>query len=199
MIFRELKSNSLNGAKNYDIRKDEVLPPLGSWWVGSDKGSKANMSRYGLEIARKYGAKLPGFQCSEDANIYWSRYRSDHLTLLDHISEYSNSFSPDYCPDSLKTLEKWYFDLYENDSFKLFNIDRSTFESCMAMYLGEVIVRNTEADWIVEAFAFVSGKYELGVRKGTYTVMLWRLSDHYQTPNNKRMQSTYRGYKKFAD
>ena len=157
------------------------------------------MSRYGLDVARKYGSKLPSFQSSEDAHMYWSQYRSDHLALLEEISEQTDSFYPDYDPESLKAIERWYFDLYEHDSFKSQEVDRLTFESCMAMYLGEVIVRNTEADWIVEAYAFVSGKYELGVRKGTYTVMLWRLNDHYQTPNNKRKQSIYRDYKKFVD
>jgi hypothetical protein len=150
------------------------------------------MSRYSVQVAREFGAKLPTFKDLEDAEEYWLGLRQEHLALLERLSPLSDSFTGDYTPQSLKSLERWYFELYETDSFGDLGISREAFETCMAMYLGEVVVRSAGAEWLVQEFAFVPGRYQMGVRKGLRIMMLWRMTDHYKTPNNKRRQSIYR-------
>lgn len=58
----------------------------------------------------------------------------------------------------------------------------------MATYFGETVVRSTTARWIVEEYPFAPWKYELGVRKDSMTMMLYRFTDHFLVPNNKRRQ-----------
>jgi hypothetical protein len=154
------------------------------------------MSRYSLKVARDFGAKLPSFETFEEAERYWAQVRSEHLALLESLVAITPSFSADYTPDSLKLLERWYFELYEADSFGDLGISRAVFETCMAMYLGEVAVRSANAGWVVREFPFIPGKYQMGVRKGGMTLMLWRLTDHFKVPNNKRRQSIYRQFTK---
>jgi len=154
------------------------------------------MSRYSLKVARDFGAKLPSFETLEEAQRYWTQVRSEHLSLLGSLAANTPSFSADYSADSLKHLELWYFELYEVDSFGDLGTSRAVFETCMAMYLGEVAVRSAGAEWVIQEFPFVPGKYQMGVRKGGTTLMLWRMTDHFRVPNNKRRQSIYRQYKK---
>ena len=63
------------------------------------------------------------------------------------------------------------------------------------MYLGQVIVHNhPEFRWIVEEFAFQRGKYEIGVTKPLFTLMLTKRTDLSSRPNNKKRQSLWRDY-----
>lgn len=77
--------------------------------------------------------------------------------------------------------------------------DRYDFERCIAVYFGEVTVRNIErAKWIVTEDAFIQGKYDFGVNLGLFTRMLSSsFSDLYKRPNNKRRQSVFRDFKKY--
>ncbi len=158
------------------------------------------MTQRGLEIANQFGKKLPSFANQAKAEEYFFAYKDNHLSILAEIASKQTKFLCDYSPESLKNLELWYFELYENDSFYQFGVDREIFERCMAMYFGEVMIKNIEgAHWIIEEYAFTPSKYELGVNKGLGAVMLNRWTDHFETPNNKRKQSIYREYKKFAE
>ena len=67
----------------------------------------------------------------------------------------------------------------------------------MAMYFGETAVISANARWVVKEYFIGSGKYELGVCKGSTTMMLRRFTDYYREPNNKRQQSLFRLYKKY--
>lgn len=156
------------------------------------------MTQQGLEIALSYGEQLPSFDSISAAKAFYFQYRDRHLDLLAEISKGHTQFNMDYSTKSLKSLEKWYFDLFENDSFQNYGLDRPTFEVCLAMYFCEVVVRNSsDAKWIVSEFAFIGGKYELGVKKGLMSYMLSRCTDHFKESNNRRKQLLYRTYKHY--
>lgn len=155
------------------------------------------MSKHNLKIAKGFGTKLIKFANHDKAERYLFAWRDEHLKLLKETAEYSASFNADYSPESLKKLETWYFELWENNLFESLQIDRETFESCMSLYFGEVAHRNADAIWIVEEYAFERGKYEIGVRNGLMTVMLGRFTNLFEMPNNKRRQSIYRKYQEY--
>jgi hypothetical protein len=155
------------------------------------------MSKYGLKIAKEFGKKLPEFPNYQEAERHLFAWRDEHLALLERIAEHSTSFIADYSAASLKKLEAWYFELWENNSFEKLQINRETFERCMSFYFGEVANRNGSAKWIVEEYAFGRGKYEIGVRSGLTTIMLGRFTDLFETPSNKRRQSIYRQYQQY--
>jgi hypothetical protein len=154
------------------------------------------MSRQGREIALKYGQQLPAFESLVEAEQYYRALRERHLALLVEIPAEQPSFIPNYSPESLKQLEKLYFQLYDTDSFASVGTDRETFEICMAMYFGETAVRCAHAQWIVEPYFLAPDRYQLGVRKGLFTMMLTRFTDHFREPDNKRHESLFRRYKK---
>ena len=76
---------------------------------------------------------------------------------------------------------------------------RSAFERCVAAYLGEVLVKNRPPfEWFVAEDPFEPGKYEVGVRRPLYSLMLTLPLDLATRPNNKRRQSLWREYRQHA-
>jgi hypothetical protein len=153
--------------------------------------------RLAREIAQQHSQKLPTFPSRRDAEQHLFAFRDKHLALLSQILHKHPELNLDYTPSSLKQLELWYFHLYENDSFEALGISRETFEICMAMYFGETVIRNTSAQWIVEEYFLAPGKYELGIQRDPMSIMLYRFTDHFRTPNNKKKQSLFRRYKQY--
>ena len=155
------------------------------------------MSQQGRILAMQHSEKLPSFASPTEAANYYHGFRDKHLALLSELAAKYPSFLPDYSAESLKQLEQWYFHLYETDSFHAEGIDRETFEICMAMYFGETTVRSAHARWIVEPYFLAPDKYELGIRQGSFTMMLSRFTDHFREPGNKKRESLFRRYKKY--
>jgi len=155
------------------------------------------MAEQARQIAIRYGEELPAFSCQAEAEAAWFSFRDNHLTRLLQASKKQAAFIPNYQAESLKQLEKWYFELIESGSFQALGLSRADFEICMAMYFGETTIRSTNAHWVVKEYFLGTGKYELGVCKGSITIMLRRFKDHYREANNKRQQSLFRMYKKY--
>ncbi len=156
------------------------------------------MSKQGLEAAERHSEGLPSFASLEDAVSFYFACRDDHLLILKRIAAEKNNFTADFSPKGLKQIEAWYFNLCESDSFGAHNLDRATFERCLATYFCEVVIRTfSDATWVVEESVFSPGKYEFGVRKGLVTYMTTRFTDHYKEINNKRRQSIYRLFNKY--
>ena len=156
------------------------------------------MTKIGLITAKIFGKKLLAFKNFEEAQKYYFSYRDSNVDLLSRISKGSAKFTMDFFPESLKAIENWYFDLIKENKFIEFGISREEFERCMGIYWGEVCVKNdSEVSWIVEEFAFESGKYEIGIKKGLCKWMLaGKCLDLYKKPNNALKQSLYREIKK---
>lgn len=157
------------------------------------------MSKQGMKVALQRGDVLPSFDCQEAAQEALFKQRDESLELLSHLSRSQTLFKNDYSPASLKDLEAWYFELQADRGFEKLEVQRSTFEHCMAMYYGSVAVKNAEeAAWIVEPYPFVRGKYEIGISRGIMSEMLTcGCNDLFQRPNNKGHNSLYRDYKRW--
>ena len=153
------------------------------------------MGWLGLKVAKLFGQKLPAFSSRAEAEAHLFRQRDERLQRLVELAASSSVFVADFSPESLKQLERWYFDLWESDGFQGLGALREEFERCMAMYFCEVAVRNcAEAKWEVREYGFECGKYEIGVERGLSHLMRMRFTDHYKEPNNKRRQKIYREY-----
>lgn len=152
------------------------------------------MSREGMKAARAHGELLPSFPSLEAAEQALHEMRDDLTQELPRAAVSTTAFSPDFSPESLKGLERWYFDLWENEGFEAAGFSRETCERAISMYLGEVLVRSAGFHWMVEEYAFQPGRFEIGVRKGLLTIMLRRETDLFARPNNKRRESLWRRY-----
>lgn len=157
------------------------------------------MSRAGRRAANDHGKTLPRYGSQEEAERALYAQRDLLLGQLRTAAAASPSFHFDFTPESLKTLERWYFDVRERETFAKDSLSRETLERCMAMYLGEVIVKNHATfRWVVREFPFVPGTYEIGVERGTLAVMLTRLGDVHTRPNNKKRESIWREYRRWV-
>ena len=135
------------------------------------------MPNDGVQAARHFGSQLPVFRDVAEAEHTLYGERDELVAKLTDLSRRSDSFRPDFSPGSLKTLEHWYFALLDGGGFASIGADAETFERAMAMYLGEVLVRNAPPfEWFVVEFAFEAGRYEIGVGRDRYRVMLLRLA-----------------------
>jgi hypothetical protein len=152
------------------------------------------MSKTGLRAAKLFGSQLPEFRGLAQAEHALLRERDRLIRRLTDLARRSATFQPDFSPESLKDLERWYFELLDSGEFRSIGADEETFERAMAMYLGEVLVQNAPPfEWFVTEFAFEQGRYEIGVRRPLHHVMLSRLTP---TPRerNRREQSIWRRY-----
>jgi hypothetical protein len=156
------------------------------------------MSRAGLLAAKLFGAELPAFRDLAEAERALVRQRDELLRTLDELSRHSATFRADGSAESLKDLERWYFDLLEGAGFRSIGIDQETFERAIAMYLGQVLVRNVPSfEWFVTEFAFGPGRYQIGVRRPRLAVMCNRMPPAPRE-RNKRGQSIWRKYRSLA-
>jgi len=156
------------------------------------------MSNTGLRAAKLFGSNLPVFRGVAEAERALYGERDELVRNLAEQSRRSAAFRPDFRPESLKDLEHWYFELLEGGGFDSIDTHQETFERAIAMYLGQVLVRNAPPfEWFVTEFAFEQDRYEIGVRRPLYEVMLSRLSPAPRE-RNRREQSIWRTYRKHS-
>lgn len=158
------------------------------------------MSRAGRRAADELGRSLPRYGSQAEAEQALFAQRDVLLERLRVAAAASQAFRCDFTPESLKTLERWYFDARERNMLAEYGLSPETCERCMAMYLGEVIVRNHAAfHWVVREFPFARGRYEIGVDRGTLAVMLTRWGSLPMRPNNRKRESIWREYHRWVD
>ncbi len=157
------------------------------------------MSVYGLKMAAKYGEKLEEFKDLSDAEDYFISYKDCLLNKFEEICAQKSCFEPDYTVESLKRIEKWYFELYENKEFDKVGLTREEFERVMSVYFGEVVVRNNEdAKWVVAEYPFMKKKYELLINKQLFNMsIINHCHDLCRRQNNKRRNLLLREYNKY--
>ena len=157
------------------------------------------MSKYSLNIANKYGEALRDFNDKSEAEDYFISYKDDLLSRLKTISTKASEFFPDYTIESLKKLEKWYFDLYERQSFNREGLTQEELESMMSVYWGEVVINNNkDAKWVVAEYPFSQKKYEFLVKKGLCSVSVVNKFHHlYNKQGNKRRTLLFREYNRY--
>ena len=118
------------------------------------------MTRNGLAVATAYGAKLPGFRGVAEARRALYAMRDELLAGLANLSP----VPLDRTPDSLFAVEKWFF---KECPKRL----QPRVERALGIYLGAVAVRHANARWVVSAFPFKPGTYELGIEQGLFSLM----------------------------
>lgn len=157
------------------------------------------MSEHSLNTAMKYGEILNEFSDISEAENYFISYKDNLLNRLKAIRSQDSAFFPDYTIESLKHLEKWYFDLYEKNAFDKLGLLQKEFENIMSVYWGEVIIKNNkDAKWEVEEYPFSQGKYEFFVNKGFCNVSIVdKFHNLYKSQNNKRRNLLFREYNKY--
>jgi hypothetical protein len=156
--------------------------------------SGVDMTRAGRLAAEQFGSTLPTFRDLAEAERVLYARRDELLRELVAVAPRSSSFQPDFSPESLKGLERWYFELEDGAGFGVIGADEETFERAMAMYLGEVLVRNASTfEWFVTEFAFEQGRYEIGVRAPLFALMLSR-QRFPPRERNRRQESMWRMY-----
>jgi len=157
------------------------------------------MGRQGLKIAVKVGMSRRKFLNRESAEKYFNALKKEVLGLVGELQlEYPNE-KLDFSPESLKSIEKLYFDYFDNNKFSDESISKDEFEILLAIYIGEVYVSNGKANWIIEEDAFVrDNRFYLAIRSinGFLTIDCTKCGGHYKRPSNKRRQLLYREFKK---
>jgi hypothetical protein len=156
------------------------------------------MTRHGLQVALRRDKSLPSFSSQEDAERALFQLRDELRYEIQQLADRSD-VQLDFSPESLKTLERWYFDLRRTDGFAELGVSQEEFERCMGFYTSFVYTENDpNFRWSVEESPLVKGKFYIGVTKGLMTVAVSHHSRTLELKNNKRMQSIYREYKKLA-
>jgi hypothetical protein len=153
----------------------------------------------GTSDRRASGKDLPAFDSPEEAERALFAGRDLLLGLLRRTTQPQDPFRFDMTPESLKTLEQWYFDLADRNAFAQRGTIKAQFEEAMSMYFGLVLVQNCpEFTWKVEAFPFSPGRYEVGVGKPLLFIAARTAIDLDARPNNRRRQSLWTEYAKYS-
>ncbi len=156
------------------------------------------MTRRGLEVAFQRDKSLPSFSSRKEAERVLFQLRDDCRDAIQQLADQSK-IQLDFSPESLKSLERWYFDLRHTEGFAQLGVTQDQFERCMGFYIGFVYTENdAEFTWIVKESYLIKGSFDIGVTRGLMTVMVGHHSRTCDMKNNKRMQSIYRQYKKLA-
>lgn len=157
------------------------------------------MTRAGMRIALQSAQQLPAFGDQQAAEAELLAFRDKRLRNLENAAATSDRFKAEYTPESLKMLERWYFELLEGDGFAALDIPQIEFEECLAMYFLETAVRQGGVRWTVDENAFVPGRYEIGVTRPLFTMYADRFSHLPRLRQNKRRQAMCRQFKQLFD
>ena len=149
------------------------------------------VSRQGMIVAGQYANELPAFPSLAEAEKVLFAQRDAGLREM--LSAVGGLVELDYSPESLKHLERWYF---EHGSPETTTSGYSVAHA-VAFYFGEVLCWHAGFTWVVQEFAFAKGRFELGVRRPALGIMLTK-GKRLQRANNKRMQSLWREFSTYA-
>jgi hypothetical protein len=148
------------------------------------------MSRQGLIAAQHHAAVLPAFRSLAEAK-FALLHRKDSI-LAAFVSACGVDLELDFSPESLKHLEAWYFRIGSPET-----VAGISLPSAIGFYFGEVLVRNTPFEWVIESFVFEPSKFEIGVARPGYSIML-TAGMLPSKRGNKRKQSLWREWRRIA-
>jgi hypothetical protein len=160
------------------------------------------MSKQGMKIALEVGKSRMKFDNFELAEKYFENVKKNFLEKINKLQDKYKNEKLDFSPESLKTIEKIYFDYYEKDRFNEKDISKNDFIELLGIYNGFVYVINEKAKWKVEKEVFVNDdRYYLGIELNSWNCFIdcSGISHLEKLTNNKRRQSMYREYKKYAN
>jgi len=150
------------------------------------------MSRQGMIIAGQYASELPVFPDIQEAERVLYDLRDVGIRALQHNDDLGGML--DYSAESLKTLEQWFFENGQPSSAN----DGYSMSHAIGFYFGEVLCRHAEFTWTVNEFAYSRGHYEIGVKRGSLSIMLTK-GKALKAAGNKKMHSLFRDFTKYSD
>ncbi|MEM6395826.1 MAG: hypothetical protein AAF741_05730 [Bacteroidota bacterium] len=159
------------------------------------------MSLNGRKIAIKVALNRRKFDDRASAELYYENLKEAIFKEVKKIQVLYPEYVLDYSPDSLKVIEKIYFDYLSNGKFDSGGLTKDEFEVLLAIYYGQVYVANGKANWVVLDDLWIKdNRYYLAIRSfnGFYTIECAKWSNHENRPNNKRKQLIYREYMKYT-
>lgn len=106
------------------------------------------MSRFGMVIANQYAQDLPKFPDHNEAVKVLHSQRDTGLEHIHTIAEIGKDL--DYSLDSLKLLEKWFFD----NERPAATPSGYSMQHAIGFYFGEVLCRSAQFSWVVQEYAF---------------------------------------------
>ena len=152
-----------------------------------------------MKIAMQVGLKRRKFSDKEAAEKFFKNLKKEVFTLVKELQLSYPNEKLDYSPESLKAIEKIYFDYCDNNKFDETHLTQDEFEILLAIYEGQVYVKNGKAKWIIEEDAFVRDhRYFLAIKSmnNFLTIDCTKRANHNRKSGNKRRQMLYREYKK---
>jgi len=102
------------------------------------------MGRKGLKIAVQVGLKRRKFTDLAAAEKYYDTLKEEIFSLVDELQKAYPSEVLDYSPESLKAIEKIYFDYCDHGKFSESQLSKDEFEILLAIYEGQVYVLDSE-------------------------------------------------------
>ena len=157
-------------------------------------------SKKSYELVLKHSQKLKSFSSKEDAEEFFFSLKDNLLKKLENICTDCAFFKMDYTLESIKNIEKWYFELYEKNEFEILGTSREEFEEILGIYWGECAIKyNSSSIWIVEEDWLINGKYSFCINiKGWMHITYKYFNDLYKYPDNKTHKRMYREFKKMV-
>lgn len=146
------------------------------------------MSRQGMTAALRYGEDLPAFSSLAEAEENLLQLKESTLDAF--LAEHGSSIGLDFSPESLKSLENWYFEAGHPKA----GAGNYAMPLAIGFYFGEVLCRSAGFVWTVEEYPFVRGRYEVGVRRRLAAIMLTK-GKAPPAEGNARRQRMWREYK----
>jgi hypothetical protein len=139
-----------------------------------------------LPEAERRDGELPTFASRESAERELFSKRDESLRWLSEFARGRGKKLP-LEPRALETLEDLYFEVRDGGLASRFRADRARFEFAMGMFWGAVAVADRGAGWTIYESPFVGGHYGISVTKGSSSVVLNGLGNHWdRKPGNKR-------------
>lgn len=148
------------------------------------------MTRQGFIAALDYSKQLPEFENLDVAREALTKGKDEILSQL--LAELCPTLNLDFSPESLKRLERWYFEASCPEN----GIAGYSVPHAIGFYFGEVLCQAGDFQWLVDENELQSGRFEIGVRRGLCTIWCMR-GRRPVLKGNARMQSLWRECRKF--
>ncbi len=159
------------------------------------------MSRQGRKLAILIGQARPVHTTRQDAEQFYFSFRDKALQDIEKLRSEHSDYNLDFSPNSLKDMEGLYFELLDKNKYSkysAFGLTLKRMEELLAVYYGQVYVKNTDTNWTVEKDPFVPDRYYIAVKfdNNFMTIECTRKTYHYRMQDNIRRQALYREFKK---
>jgi hypothetical protein len=157
--------------------------------------------RTGSDAPLQWAASLPTFSNEDEARtkLFWQR---DQLlgALLFACQPFPDT-RLDYTVESIKRLERWYFECFDRGDLAFLDIPMEMVELAIPIYCAAVAVGHRGAEWALFRDPWINqGGYALSVKRGPLSCTLQTHGEpkwpHHRRPKNARRNLLSREFKR---